>query len=397
MKFTDRKIRNLKPKRARYEVWEGKGLGLRVSPTGRKSWVFMYRYDGKCRRLTLGTYPAMSVAAVHATHGRALLDLERGVDPGTAAIRVKREDRQALTVAQLVEEYIDKWAKARKRSWHEDQRILAKDVLPVLGTHKAKDVRRRDIIQLLDRIVDRGAPIVANRTLEVVRKMFNFAVGRDILEANPCVMIHAPGQENRKDRVLTEDELRQFWHGLDQASMSAGVRLALRLLLLTAQRRGEIAGIEWGEIDLFMRWWTIPAERSKNGLAHRVPLSTQAVRVLQQAQNLANDSRYVFPSGTRDEPVRPRSLTQAIARNRAVFGCNHFTPHDLRRTAASYMTSMRIPRLVVAKILNHAEHSVTAIYDRHSYDAEKRQALDEWGRKLEAIVTLQRNKVVAIA
>jgi len=415
MKFTDRSIRALKPKAERYEVWEdnGKGLGIRVSPTGRKSWVFMYRFNGKARRMTFGVYGTppknLSLADAHIRRAEALKLLEQGIDPGTVDQDAKQEARRAPTVQQLADEYLEKWAKPRKRSWREDKRILDKDVIPAWGTRKAKDITRRDVILLLDKIVDRGAPISANRTLAVIRKMFNFALSRDIVPATPCTKIPAPSQENRRDRVLTQDEIKAFWNGLDKADMTEGSKLALKLQLLTAQRKGEVAQARWDEFDLEHGWWTIPAERSKNKLPHRVPLSPQALEVLREIKKLSRETHWLFPSprklvtntddGTPQpvcRPITPESLDRAVRNNIDKLGGTHFTPHDLRRTAASMMAGMGTPRLVVKKVLNHAESDVTAIYDRHSYDAEKRKALNAWGRKLAAILGGKEGNVVPL-
>jgi integrase len=189
--------------------------------------------------------------------------------------------------------------------------------------------------------------------------------------------------------VLTEEELREFWTRLNDARMDEGTRLALKLQLATAQRSGEVISSAWDEFDLVNGWWTIPAEKSKNKLPHRVPLSPPALEVLEQARKVCGGSFYPFPSPRGDKPMAQIALGHALRKNLAVLGVGDFTPHDLRRTAASHMTGMGISRLVVSKILNHVERGVTAVYDRHSYDAEKRQALEAWGRKLQAIITGQ--------
>jgi len=401
MRFTDRSITALKPKAERYEVWEPNraGLGVRVSPAGRKSWIFMYRFGGRPRRMTLGSYPAMGLARARTKHAQAKEQLEKGSDPGTLHVERRRAERHAETVQDLADEYLEKWAKPRKRSAAEDERILNKDVLPEWGRKKAKEIKRRDVILLLDKIVERGAPIQANRTLAVVRKMFNFAVSRDILDATPVAMVRAPAKENQRDRVLTADEMRMFWTGLDEAAMSEGVRLALRLGLATAQRKGEIVGARQSEFDLEEKIWTIPAERSKNAIAHRVPLSPLAIDLVEQAKALADESDWLFPSPRGDGPITPESVNHAL-RNaltpgipkmktdvpKPAIALENVTPHDLRRSAASGMASLGIGRLVIGKILNHAESSVTAVYDRHGYDAEKRHALEIWAVHLESIV-----------
>ena len=244
MKFTDRSIAALKPGTARYEKWEDgrAGLGVRVSPKGRKSWIYMYRFGGKARRMGLGTYPVVGLASAHVKHAQAKELLNKGIDPGAQQIERKRVERDAQTVNDLAEEYLEKWARPRKRSAGEDERILRKDVLPAWGTRKARDIRRRDVILLLDTIVERGAPIAANRTLGVVRRMFNFAVSRDILDATPVAMVKAPAKEMPRERVLSPSEIRIFWNDLDRAPISPGIVLALKLQLVTAQRKGEVIG-----------------------------------------------------------------------------------------------------------------------------------------------------------
>ncbi len=399
MAFTNPKVRAMKPKESRYISWEdgSTGLGVRVSPQDRKTFIFMYRHEGKSRMMTVGPYPRITLAEARVRVANAKEKLSRGVDPGSEWVKSKKANREAPTVDDLVEVYLEKWARPRKKSAAEDERILRKDVLPLWGRRKAKAVKRRDVILLLDNIVGRGAPIAANRTFAVIRKMFRFALSRDLVETSPCEAVVAPGKETRRDRVLSENEIKAFWLGLDKAQITEGLKFVLKLQLATAQRRGEVVGAEWSEFDMDSRFWTIPAEKSKNGLPHRVPLSPLVLDLLEDLKKLSGESRWLFPSrGPKDSPLFPSSVVHAITRNMDVFKVEHFTPHDLRRTAASHMTSIGISRLVVAKILNHAESGVTAVYDRHSYDNEKRQALNAWSRKLESIVSgeMERGKVI---
>jgi integrase len=389
MRLTDRSIAALKPKTKRFEVWEDgrTGLGVRVSPVGRKSWVYMYRFDGKPRRMTLGTYPAVGLAEAHVKHAKAKADLQKGVDPGAKEIERKATERTAETVAELVETYLEKWARPRKRSAAEDERTLRKEVLPLWGHRKAKDIKRRDIIALLDEIVNRGSPIQANRTLAVIRRMYNFAISRDVLDATPVAMVKAPAKEVQRDRVLAANEIRIFWKGLDAAPMTEGVKIALKLQLVTAQRKGEIVGAALEEFDLEDNVWTIPAKRSKNSQAHRVPLSSLALELIREARFQGGDTSWLFPSPTADGPILARSINRAVYKTLPDMGLENVTPHDLRRTAASGMTALGIPRLTVSKILNHVEKGVTAVYDRHSYDAEKRHALEAWASRLKEIVS----------
>jgi integrase len=181
------------------------------------------------------------------------------------------------------------WARPRKRSAAEDERILRKDVIPAWGRRKANDIARKDVIALLDRIIDRGSPVAANRTLAVVRRMFGWAPSRDIIPANPCSAVKAPGKETRRDRVLSADEIAALWRSLDDPAtpISRPIRLALKLQLTTAQRKGEVIDAEWSEFDITEGVWTIPAANAKNGMPHRVPLSALALAVLDEVRGMA--------------------------------------------------------------------------------------------------------------
>ncbi|WP_409408522.1 tyrosine-type recombinase/integrase [Acidithiobacillus ferriphilus] len=398
--LTDREIANAKGKEKRYEIADkndhGRGtLLLRIAPTGGKTFVFRYYRQGKIKRVTLGEYGSfptqLTLAQARGKAAEMIAKLEQGQDPAQEEKERKTVAASAPTVAKLASEYLEKWAKARKRSWQEDARILKKDVLPAWGDKKARDITRRDIVLLLDEIVARGAQIAANRTLALVRKMFNFAVSRSIVDINPCTGVQAPSKEHQKDRVLTDEEIRQFWQGLETASMVLTTKLALRFMLVTGQRLGEVTQLSHDQLD--GDWWTIPAGIAKNGKAHRVPLSPLALAILEQA-NWISGPNYVFASPKegkgKDKPMSPTALSHALRKNLEKMGIpTSFTPHDLRRTAATHIGMLGFNRLVISKILNHVEGGVTAIYDRHTYDNEKREAIQAWSDKLERLFATQ--------
>lgn len=399
--LTDRTVRALKPPTAgRLDVWDedNPGFGLRISAEGRRTWILMYRMGKTLRRLTLGRFPTLGLAAAREKATDALREAAKGEDPG----RRKIEERSAETFSDLAREYIERHA-SKKRSGREDVRLLNGSPhkkktgkiphVPLVtrwGPRRIKDIKRRDVRELLDEIAAR-APIMANRTLALVRKMFNFAIEHDWLEANPCHMIKRPGEEKQRERVLSEDEIRLVWKALDDQSPL--IAALFRIRLLTAQRGGEVHGAAWSEFDLANGWWTIPAERSKNGLAHRVPLSPQALRILKPWRQTVRDSPWVFPSSRQKGPhiAHAQKAIERIVRASGV----QFRGHDLRRTAAGLMVGAGVQRLVVSKILNHVETGVTAVYDRHGYDQEKRAAVDFWGKRLDQIVSGKRSKVLA--
>ncbi len=411
--FTDKLLANLRPREKRYILWEENHrrlgtLGVRVSTSGRRTWVFMYRFNGHPRMATLGLYPKMTVAAAHAAAGALMESLERGQDPSRERLEARRELQRAPTVEKLAEDFIDLYAKRRKRTWQNDQATFAKHVIPRIGHLKANDVRRRDIIGMLEEIATK-APTGANRVLALVRKMYNWAVEREICEYNPCYRLSRPSPEHARDRVLNAAEIKTFWQVLDRdAPLSAAdantdaqenalgpwasrsVRLALKLALVTAQRRAEIALAARSEFDLTDGIWTIPAERSKNGKVHRVPLSPLAREIIEELAELAGNSNWLLPSphGEGKEPINAEALTRATARLLKCMDIPHFTVHDLRRTAASHMASLRISRTVIKKVLNHTDPDITAIYDRYGYDEEKRAALDAWACRLRELVEM---------
>lgn len=399
MKFTDRFVTTLRKPDERKVIWEdgehGKGtLGLRLSPTGSKAWVYMYvdPRSKKARMATLGRYPSMSVAQAHEAHAKAVQAVERGEDPAAPLVEAKAAQRAAPTVEELVAEYLQKWARPNKKSWAKDERILQKNVLPEWRGIKAEQIGRRDVVKLIDQVMARGAPIMANRTLAVLRKMFNWAVERSILDHSPVDHVKPPAVERKKDRVLTEAEIRILWRALlfnePEVSITASTRRALLFQLLTACRTEEVVGLTWGEID--GDWWTLPKERAKNKVEHRIPLSTNAQRILGKARE--NGGReYPFPSPRKtsegmERAMESTSLTHAIKKILPKLELRPFTSHDLRRTAATNLAALGTPRLVVAKILNHVDQQVTAVYDRHTYDDEKRAALQAWSDRIDRIV-----------
>lgn len=384
----------------------GNGFGMTIFPSGEKSFIYIYHFEGRKRRMTLGKYPFCSLAEARRLHREALEMLEKGKDPAFEKHQSQKTQQNALTTAELIEEYIRLWAKPRKRSWQEDERCLNKDVKPAFGSIKAKDVTRRDIILMLDTIKNRGAPIAANRTLACVRRMFNFAVERDIIEVSPCAAIKAVAKENRRDRVLTLEEIKTIWEALSYddtptdlhiVKMATETRLAIKFQLVTAQRKGEVLGAEWSEIDLVHGWWTIPADKAKNGNAHRIPLSSLALQLLHDIKCINPNTKYLFPAQHNDKPMAGTSIDHAIRRSHFE-GVDPWTPHDLRRSAASHMTSMGISRLIISKILNHTDSTVTAVYDRYEYENEKQHALNTWAQRLEILIdeTDEINRVISI-
>lgn len=407
MRFTDRVIKSIKPKDKRFEVFEDglKGFGLRVGTTGKKTWIVLYRQgDSKLRRLTLGEYPAMSLAQAHVAHSKALALIDQRIDPRDLEKAAAEVERRAPTVRLLIDEFIERGVKAKgNRTWQEYQRNLEKDVSPAWGKRKVKDIKKRDVVLLLEKVAERGARNQCNQLFKIIRRMFNFAIERDLLEYSPCNGVKLPFPEVRNDRFLNDEEIRTLWAALDRddAPLSEPMARAMKLVLVTMQRPGEVIGAHINEFD--GEWWTIPAERSKNKKEHRVYL-TPLARSLFQTE-AARD--YLFPnprsgfSRKKVEAMETNALARAARRllepvkitnetKPPILTINKFTPHDLRRTGATHLAEIGYSDEVIGAVLNHTRPGVTPIYNRYRYDKEKRQALEAWSRKLDAILANQK-------
>ena len=377
-RLTDAVIRSLTPGERQADYWcvTPKGFGLRVSPGGRKTFIVRYRVAGRRRRVSLGAYPELTLADARRRARQVLGEVASGRDPA----QVREDVRDAGTVGDLAQLYLTKHAQAKKRSWRQDRRIIENELLPLWRTRSPREIYRRDVRTLLEAIAERPAPIMANRVLALIRKMFNFAIARELVDFNPCAQLERPGRERQRDRVLTDEEIRTLWTKLE--GEAAEMAAAFRLRLVTAQRGGEVFDMCWGDVDLVDRWWSIPGSDTKNELPHRVPLNDLAIEILtalrSRERNGMPASPYVL-AGARGK----RQRSEASAR----VGLADFRGHDLRRTAASRMASAGVPRLVIGRILNHVDSGVTAVYDRYSYDAEKQEALEIWCQQLKSILT----------
>lgn len=417
-RFTDTWLRNLKPEPKRRDYTEPghPGFMLRLWPSGEKSFVYRYQRNGKTKILTFGTYPQLSLGQAHELHTAARKVLAAGRDPieeraseaKVEKIRAQHEKVEAgITTRSVLAEFAWHHLRRGRKNPREVLRVLRVYIANPWKERAVRDITRRDAVILLDKIKGRGSPVMANRIFNLANQAFMFAIKRDLITNNPFIGLDRPGgTESPRERNLNDDEIRSFWQGLDakDCSVSRPVSLALKLVLTTGQRPGEVASAEWTEIDTNAAQWNIPAEKSKNGRAHVVPLSALALEILGQLRTLAKGRPCVLPSTYTherpDEATSRRSLARALRvshKDERLFGCEPFTAHDLRRTAASGMTRIGIQRLHVSKVLNHSDRDVTGRhYDKNDYAVEKERALTQWAEHLREVVSGKKVKVSSI-
>jgi integrase len=248
-------------------------------------------------------------------------------------------------------------------------------------------ITRADLRAELNKVKSRPAPVEANRTFEVVRRLFNWAIEQELLTENPVLKLSRPAEETPRERTLTPDELQTFWHALNDASPT--VRGVFRLMLLSAQRRNEVSRMRWVDLDRREGWWNIPAELTKTKRSYRVPLTPAMLAIIEEIQKLSFDPEWVFPRGKGGGPVPETNITRPFRKLIKGTGVAHFMPHDILHTVTSYMTSMGISEFDVGKVRHHTSSDskvTTSRYNHYQYDREKRRALDLWNARLLDIV-----------
>lgn len=444
--------------RAEYKDTAVSGFVLRVGATGKKTWALRYRRqsDGQKRTVTLGAFPDHSLAEARDWAEDKKREIARGEAP--AAKRAAR--KAAPTFAELAAEWVEGHGKPNvsARVLADYQGMLKRHIEPEIGTMKAAEVKKRDIVALLGAVKAKGDARVGkrpgtkakkrrkpvapeakkpaamrrmshrpNRVFELVRSIFRWGVSQDILHVEPTLGVKPPiKKEAPRERVLAPSELRALWVALEAApverrqkrdvesgkfykvvsaneiNMTRTTALAIQVAAVTAQRIGEVAGMAVAELDLndTAPVWCIPGSRTKNGLPHRVPLSALAVKLIKQAiavsGYLQGGSPWVFAEPNAPKPgedpkhINPGAATKALERSRGALGLEKFRIHDLRRTAATGMAELGVNPYTVSLVLNHESvrrGTITGrVYDQYGYDREKREALDKWGARVEAIL-----------
>lgn len=416
LRLTDAAVKRLKiPETGRIEYWDSLtgGFGLRLSSTGVRSWTLITRSlkggQWKQQRVTLGTYPAMSLAEARKKATEAKATAKTGSDPAAAIRQEKKSmvDASRNTYAVVRDEFLVKYRGRQNRrpapsTLAEITRILNAEVLQPWSDVPLAKVTKRDVLDVLDAIMGRGAEVMANRTLAYLKLLFGWSLQRGIITDDPTIGIKKPGTEISRDRVLSADELRLIWQATQSDSRFNAI---VRLLILTGQRLNEVAQLRWSEIDTEARMWTLPPDRVKNGRTHVVPLTDPMLAILDArratqkalatkdtpmpALVFTTNGETAFRGFSRAKALLDERINKALTQGDQ----DAMTPwrlHDIRRSVATHMAEdLRIPPHIIEAVLNHVSGSksgVAGVYNRALHLDERKDALEAWSRHLMTVV-----------
>jgi integrase len=374
-----------------------RGLWLRITASGTKSFAFRYRARGvrRVERLTLGKYPDVSLRDARARADKLRAQIAAGKNPSA-----HKREASVRSFAALAERYLTEHARRHKRTAAKDERNLRLHILPHWAERDFGSITRADVIALIERLVSAGTPTLANHVHRLVSGIFGFGMDVDLVSANPAARLRKRGVETVKTRTLSDAEIRLFWHRIVESPITQSHGLALRLVLATGCRPGEAAAMAHGELEFNgdgkPTGWTIPPARSKNRRAHFVPLSPLASKLIAEAMAQGSGT-FVFASRSPRGHVDNIALAKAMAQMPELLSnglagaeswkANPPTPHDLRRTCATRLAAAGIPGEDVSAILGHVRTDITGRhYDQYARANEKRRALERWARILSSII-----------
>lgn len=395
-KLTDVQIRNWVKAGEPLAKSDGDGLTFTLSAKGLPAWTLRYRVGARRKEITLGRYPDITLGDARRLASDARAKVQQGVDVAVEKQRAKAESAAAWTVRQLAADYLAKCAgRLAPATIKQREQQLRDHVFPIIGGLPARDVKPADVVTIGERSAEKSLH-VARLVLSAVREVFSHGVARRVVETDPCASVTAkaivgPRPVARTRLMLSEAELRAMLPALP--GIGRENELAVKVLLATCTRIGELTRAEWSHVDFERREWTIPPEHSKNGKRFVIPLASAVLGWLTELKRLAFESRYVLPVRARrqegDRPMEPTSLNAACNRLPALTEdqCRRFTPHDLRSTARSHLAALGVDIIIAERCLNHSLGGLVAVYDQHDYLTERRAALDKWSAFLVACET----------
>lgn len=388
--LTQKEIDALKPTDKRQQKAAGRGLFYILQPSGAASWALFYRVDGVQRKLTLGSYPTLSLKAAREKADKARVVIADGGDPHADKVATRAAARTRIdddSVESVVASFMATYANRnlKPRTAREVGRVLTSEFVKHWPRRRLADIKPVDVHKALDAIIERGSPYAANRALGWFKRLCKWAEGRQIIDVSPCAKITAPAPEKSRERVLSDGELAAVWRAAEAVGWPYGH--VIKLLVLTGARFGEATGLEWRELNLDAQAWALPGDRTKNGRQHTIPLSARAVEILKSAPRIGETYVFTF---TGDKPLAGNGIIKRKLDEKLPDGMEPWRLHDLRRTFASGLARLGAPIHVVEKLLNHVGgvlSGVAGIYNRHSYADEQRAAAEAWARHVDSLVS----------
>jgi integrase len=387
MALTDAGIKALKPRAARYLVSDGRGLSLDVLPSGKMSWLYRYRLDGKYGKVNLGHYPDLTLKSARVERDRLAAQVVSGKSPALEA----KQRRAGLAINPTVREFGERYFQEQAvKNWKDPKdirRYLYNEIFPTLGDKTLKDVNALDVQALVYRKRDNGRPASAMRIRMVLKQMFDYALEVQLVTLNPAAMVATRyiGKARKRTRVLSPNEIRLYLRTIYQSNMRRQFKLALHIILLTLSRKSELLLARWEHVNFEAGEWLIPEGNAKTGKPHIVYLSTQCASMFRELKALAGSSELVMPG--RSSLLRPfagNALNKAL--EGLTFDMDPLTIHDLRRTGATLLTEHGFNRDVIEKALSHEAAGIRAVYIVAEFAEQRKKMLQWWGDYVDSIV-----------
>jgi integrase len=384
--LTDTKIKALRPRSARYRISDTGGLLLEVMPSGSKVWRFRYQLHGvRHAALTIGCYPEISLLIARKQRDEWASLVANGHSPKNAVAAMKAE--KLNTIQPFAEMWMCEQMADKSDSYTKNvERVLRKDIFPMMGRTPLRDLTPSDVMALCDRIKSRGSPKMALFSRNVLKRMYDFAIARQLAISNPAAALVARfiATEESRTRVLSPSEIGLVMRAVYASDIRRPLKLALHLLMITMVRKTELTEATWAEFDLVQGVWDVPAERMKMDKPHRIYLSLQAVELIYELQQLAGRSKFLFPTsrGDLDQPISKSTLNQAV---RALsLEIQHFVLHDFRRTASTHLHEQGYSSDAIEMALAHKLTGIKGVYNRAEYADQRRVILQTWADFVQA-------------
>lgn len=390
--FTTIFLNALKAQAKRFTKTEANGFYIEVMPSGEKSFRYRYRLNGNREKATIGSYPSMSLAAARVRHSEMVDQVNLGKSPTQAKRLARLQDASGLdpsdSFVNLSEKWIEQILKPANKNSRQDETYVRRDILPRLGKKEPRSITTSDVWGCVENVVARGHGQAARRVRSVLKRIFDYAISRGLMQHNPANAVSPAhvAKTKARSRILSIQEIPCWFLAIETSSVAKQTKLALRFLLLVPARKGELIAAKWTDVDFSANTWDIPDYGSKNGapLRHRLP--SQAMAVLRELKQLAMDSEWVLPSsrGLGKGHIASSTMNTAL---RGIKGLpKGVVIHDLRRTVRTHLSELGIPTNVAELCLNHRPTGIKGVYDRAELIGQRHAALQKWENYLTALM-----------